>query len=112
MAKMSSIEIVRALAVKGIEVSGDNPNLETIARGLGIITSPAHTAKLLAYSSKAKSEVPLGTDGANVYVSVSGGARGRDAWFPVKDAKNPGATLRSIAEACIEVADALTPAAS
>jgi hypothetical protein len=87
MAKLTNVEISALLQAKGLTVPADNPNLMTIAQSLGVLPKIHHEAKFIAWDSKGKSEVPVGTKDAKVYLAVSGGARGRDCWFPVNDRK-------------------------
>ena len=110
MAKFDKASVVAQLAAKGLDMTEENPNLEKVAQSMGILTAPQHEARVISYSSKDKGEVPMGTKGSKNYLAISGGARGREAWFPVVNDSGID-TLTSVREACDlalqEIADAV-----
>jgi len=106
MAKATRSEIVELLAGKGLDIGEDNPNLEKIAKALGVLPEVMHEAKAFRYSKDA-GQVPLSeeVEGTKVYLAVTGGARGRDCWFPVPAKRTVAETAHSIMDALEELLD-------
>jgi hypothetical protein len=65
-------QAVADLAAKGIAVEATNPNLAAIAASMGVTA----TVRRVERTENQK--------GDKQYLAVAGGARGRDAWFPVE----------------------------
>ncbi len=105
MAKLTNEAIcAQLLSDKGLEMNPDNPNLVKVAQSLGILTEPTHAVRLVHNVAK-QGEVDKPTDKSKSYLAITGGARGREAWFPVKDGKTPIEHVTEIMEACAEYLD-------
>ena len=102
--KLTNVAVVELIAAKGLDIEADNPNLMTVARSLGVLPEILHEAKIVHNVPKV-GLVPEPTDTSKAYLAISGGARGRDAWFPVP--KGAKAHLASLAEAVAELASEL-----
>jgi len=93
--KLEITEIVELLEAKGLQITADNPNLMTIAKSLGVLPECLHGAKVVHNVPKV-GLVDTATDKSKPYLAVGGGARGRDAWFPIpKGAKKHIASMIS-----------------
>lgn len=99
VAKIDNAAICEALAAKGLDLAEDNPNLIKVARSLGILTEPLHAVSVVHNVPKV-GQVPEATDKSKSYLAVSGGARGRDAWFPVTSDRTPRQHAESLRDAC------------
>jgi hypothetical protein len=102
--KIDKSALVSDLAAKGLTVAEDNPNLVKIARSLGLIVDPLHSVQVVHNVPKV-GQVAEPTDKSKAYLAISGGARGRDAWFPIPN--GPRAHVESMALALAEFAETL-----
>ena len=99
---MSKINaMVEFCAARGIPMDANNAHLAQVAKSLGFI---AHTASVIGYKDKAN--VAPTVEGAKLYLTADGGARGRDCWFPV-ERDNAVDHARALSVAFAELADKL-----
>jgi len=104
MSKLTNVEMCALLTAKGLTIGEDNPNLVTICRSLGVLPEILHEATVVHNVPK-QGMVDVPTDKSKSYLAVSGGARGRDAWFPIP--KGAKVHIASMAAALAELADSM-----